>query len=93
MRFVFQERLGDSPYVEKIWWTHSAHAGSFLSQAVSQWEMVVWHHQGRTQLTVRGPETHATPADCPADAEFVGIQFKLGTFMPRCLQASLWMER
>lgn len=83
MRFVFQERPSDSPYVEKIWWTQSEHAGSFLSRAVTQWEMVVWHHQGTTQLTVRGPETHATWAGCPADADFVGIQFTLGTFMPR----------
>ncbi len=83
MHFVFEERPSDSSYVDKIWRTHSTHAGSFLSRAVSQWEMVVWRHQGTTQFTVRGPETHATPAHCPADAEFVGIQFKLGTCMPR----------
>jgi AraC-like DNA-binding protein len=35
-----------------------------------------------TTLTVRGPETKATSADYPADAEFFGIIFKLGTFMP-----------
>lgn len=83
MRFDFQERPGDALYIEKIWWTQSAYASSFLSRAVTQWEMVVRHHQGMIQLTMRGPETHATWADCPADAEFVGIQFKLGTFMPR----------
>ena len=31
---------------------------------------------------MRGPETKATTADIPADAEFFGIQFKLGAFMP-----------
>ena len=44
--------------------------------------MVVTRYNGKTTLTVRGPETKATPADCPADAEFFGIVFKLGTFMP-----------
>jgi AraC-like DNA-binding protein len=42
----------------------------------------VTKYKGKTTLTVRGPETRATTADCPADAEFFGIVFKLGTFMP-----------
>lgn len=33
-------------------------------------------------FTVRGPETKATMADCPAHGEWFGIHFKLGTFMP-----------
>jgi AraC-like DNA-binding protein len=37
---------------------------------------------GKTMITVRGPETKASEVDFPADAEFVGITFKLGTFMP-----------
>jgi hypothetical protein len=46
------------------------------------WVMVVTRLAGRTFLTVRGPETRATSADCPADGEWVGVHFKLGTFMP-----------
>lgn len=82
MNFVFEERASDAPFVEKVWWTQSEQAGSFISQAVSQWEMVVTTYNGKTTFTVRGPETQATPADCPPDAEFLGIVFKLGTFMP-----------
>ena len=44
--------------------------------------MAVTRHEGKTFLTVRGPETKATTADCPADGEWLGIRFKLGTFMP-----------
>jgi hypothetical protein len=33
-------------------------------------------------ITARGPETKASEADFPADAEFFGIVFKLGSFMP-----------
>lgn len=44
--------------------------------------MVVTRHEGKTFLTVRGPETKATMADCPANGEWFGIHFKLGTFMP-----------
>lgn len=44
--------------------------------------MVVTRLQGRVLLTVRGPETKATLAVCPAQGEWVGLLFKLGTFMP-----------
>jgi hypothetical protein len=44
--------------------------------------MVVTRYEGRTSLTIRGPETKATTADCPADGEWFAIRFKLGTFMP-----------
>lgn len=80
--FVFEMRSADSSLVEGIWRTRSEQAGSFISTATAHWEMVVTRYQGQTNLTVRGPETIATPADFPADMEFFGIIFKLGTFMP-----------
>src|SRR5258706_2848391 len=45
--------------------------------------MVVTRHNGKTSLTVRGPETKAAALDCPAEGEWLGIRFKLGTFMPQ----------
>jgi AraC-like DNA-binding protein len=45
--------------------------------------MVVTRQKGKTYLTVRGPETKAMPAPVPEDAEFFGVIFKLGAFMPR----------
>jgi AraC-like DNA-binding protein len=42
---------------------------------------VVTHLQGKTFLTVRGPETRPTLADCPAKGEWVGVLFKLGSYM------------
>ena len=80
--FPFDERGADSPFIEKIWRTRSAPYEAFISVAVTHWEMVVTRQAGRAYLTVRGPETKATTADIPADAEFFGIQFKLGAFMP-----------
>ena len=82
MAFIFEDRPADSSCVDTIWRTHSEGAGSFISRAVSQWEMVVTRHEDTTTLTVRGPETKATPAPIPADAEFVGISFTLGAFLP-----------
>jgi hypothetical protein len=77
-----EERLSDSPFVERVWYSRSAEGGAFISVAESHWEMVITRCRDQTTLTVRGPETHATPAFSPPDAEFCGIVFKPGAFMP-----------
>lgn len=82
MLFDFEERTSDSPFVHAIWKSHTLGMGTFSSIAVSHWEMVITKQYGETYLTVRGPETRATPAICSEDHETFGIQFKLGTFMP-----------
>jgi AraC-like DNA-binding protein len=82
MLLIFDDKPSDSPLVERIWRCHSERAGTFLSIAASHWEMVVTRHNGKTTLTVRGPETNAATLDCPAEGEWLGIRFKLGTFMP-----------
>ena len=86
---VFEERPSDSVFVERVWRARSERAGSFLSIAQNNFEMVVTRHQGRTFLTLRGPETKATIADCPAEGEWLGIRFALGTFMPQHMPADL----
>ena len=82
MLITFADRPSDSPFVERVWRSHSERAGVFHSIAASHWNIVVTRLEGRTSLTVRGPETKATMADCPAHGEWFGIHFKLGTFMP-----------
>ncbi|MCC7451040.1 MAG: helix-turn-helix transcriptional regulator [Anaerolineae bacterium] len=87
-----KERRSDSPYVERVWHSQSDHGGSFISTAESHWEIVITKHLYSTNLTVRGPETQATAADCPPDAEFTGIVFKAGAFMPK-FPARMVMDR
>lgn len=82
MEFVFDARSENSSFVEMIWHTHSERAGTFTSVAASNWEMVIATFNGKTTIVARGPETKASQADFPAEAEFFGITFKLGTFMP-----------
>lgn len=79
----FEDRPSDSPLVEKVWRSRSERGGSFVSIAATNFEIAVTRIRGRTFLTLRGPETKATIADCPAGGEWVGIRFRLGTFMPR----------
>ena len=49
---------------------------------MSHWELVVTKLNGRTTVTVRGPETKVTSLRCPAGGEWLGIRFRLGTIMP-----------
>jgi hypothetical protein len=79
---LFEDRPSDSPFVERVWRSHSERAGMFQSIAACHWEMVVTRHEGKTSLTVRGPETKATTAECPAHGDWFAIRFRLGTFMP-----------
>jgi hypothetical protein len=37
---------------------------------------------GKTTVIVHGPETMASMAEVPADGEWFGVRFKVGTFMP-----------
>lgn len=83
MAFILEEeRSSDSPLVDMIWRTQSDRVGSFIAPAVIQWEIVLMKHEGKTTLAVRGPDTKASPAAIPADAEWLGITFKLGSYMP-----------
>jgi AraC-like DNA-binding protein len=80
--FVFEDRPSESPFVDRVWRCHSLRSGTFTSVAASHCELVATRYRGRIRLTVRGPETRPTPADCPADAEWIGIRLSIGTWLP-----------
>ena len=80
--FALERRSVGSPYVHEMWWTRSEPVEAFVSVATSHWVMVVTRQRNATTVTVRGPETRATSVPIPEDAEFIGIQFGLGTYMP-----------
>ncbi|MCA9837316.1 MAG: AraC family transcriptional regulator [Trueperaceae bacterium] len=89
MTFDFDYILPNSAYVTTIWRTRTEAGGSFISRAASQWEMVITKQQGKTTFTVRGPTTRASLAPVPEAAEFVGIQFKQGSFIPHLPSSQL----
>jgi Helix-turn-helix domain len=90
--FALEERGSSSLFVDRTWRTRSEPEASFISVAAAHWEMVVTRQRGAAWLTVRGPETKATSVPIPADAEFFGIQFSLGAFMPS-LRPGLLVDR
>jgi AraC-like DNA-binding protein len=86
---AFDIRSSDSPFVERVWRARSERPGSFHSVAQSSVEMVVSRVGGRTSFTLRGPETRVSQADLPAEGEWMGIRFAVGTFLPRFVPSSL----
>jgi Helix-turn-helix domain len=86
---LFENRLSDSPFVERVWRCHSERGGKFISVAASNFEMALTRLRGKTFLTLRGPEMKASTLDCPGEGEWLCIRFKLGTFMPQRLPGSL----
>jgi hypothetical protein len=86
---VFEDRVSDSAFVERVWRCHSERGGEFSSVAAGHFEMAITRLRGKTFLTLRGPETRASTVDCPAEGEWVCVRFKLGTFMPQLPPGSL----
>ena len=92
MLITFEHRASSTPLVERVWRSRSDQGGTFHSMASCNWGIVFSRVAGRTSVTVRGPETKATAADCPADGEWFGVQFQVGTFMP-LLPAGMLRDR
>lgn len=80
--FDLETRQSDSPLVDRVWRARSVHSGMFQSMASNRLMMVVTLRDGKSMITVRGPATRATPLFCDADGEWVGIDFRVGAFMP-----------
>jgi AraC-like DNA-binding protein len=78
----FDSRSSDSSFVQTVYQARSIGGGSFVSTAESHWETVITKQKDRLLFSIRGPETKASPAPIPRDAEFLGIIFKHGMFMP-----------
>jgi hypothetical protein len=90
VQLIIEERESDSPFVERVWRSRSEDISTFTSIAANHFEFVVTKYQGNIMVTLRGPETQATVATpVLSDAEFFGILFKLGTFMPHMPIANL----
>jgi len=83
MNPTYEERLSDSPYVDKIGRFRAEDAYAHVCTANVLWNMLLVRHQDKTSLSLWGPMTQSGLMNYPQGAEFMFIVFKLGTFMPR----------
>jgi hypothetical protein len=77
MFLTFEDRRSDSPFIERVWRSHSAAGGVFQSIAESNLELVVTRLPGLTRVTLRGPVTAPSMVDCPPNGQWFAIRFRL----------------
>jgi hypothetical protein len=77
------DRPSDSPFIERVWRSHSERGGPFIAVASTHWEFVVSRVQGQVSVTLHGGETRARPVQCPADGEWFAVRFRPEAFMPQ----------
>ena len=66
----------------RIWTAASDSATDFSSIAKGNLMLVVARIGGTTTVHLRGPETTATTMTSPRDAEYFGIDLRLGAYLP-----------
>ena len=74
-------RASDSPWIDVVWTSTSADVREMTSVATARWGLVFWEQDGRRFAAVTGPETSTGHAPVPQWAQFVGIEFAIGTFL------------
>lgn len=74
----FEVRRSDAPLIDCVWRCRSSDGGDLVSVASSNWHLVIGTTNGRTEVSVRGPETGAIRGPLPLASDWVGIRFGLG---------------
>ncbi|MDG4808769.1 AraC family transcriptional regulator [Micromonospora sp. WMMD1120] len=81
MRFEHRDVETDASVVDRVWRTHSAVGDTMTSAARTCCHLVLTRMRGRLHVSLRGPETRATTAPVPPDAEFLGVRLALGAVL------------
>jgi hypothetical protein len=82
MTLNYEERLSDSPYIEKVTHGWTTGEGSTIRPAEVSWHMILTRHSGGTEFLLVGPLETSGVASWGGEAEILWIKFKLGAFMP-----------
>ncbi len=80
---------GPTDSLFRIWAAECDTATDFSSLATFTTGIGFARIGGVTAVHLRGPATKATPLTCSADSEFFGVDFRLGSYLPRFPPAGL----
>ncbi|MFE9189556.1 helix-turn-helix domain-containing protein [Micromonospora sp. NPDC007208] len=81
MRFEHRDTETDASVVDRVWRTCSDAEDTMTSAARTCCQLILTRIQGQLLASLRGPETRATTAPVPPNAEFLGIRLALGTVL------------
>jgi hypothetical protein len=76
---TFETRPSESPWISTVWTCGSDDIATMTAVASETWGLVFWHEDGAAQAAIVGPESRTACAPVPREADFVGIQFAVGT--------------
>ena len=68
--------------LERVWTAACDSPTDFSSVAKVNPMIAIARIAGTTTVHLRGPETRATTVSCPPDAEYLGAEPSLGTYLP-----------
>jgi hypothetical protein len=77
-----EERLSDSPYVERVWHGIAEASGAFTAPADGCWELIVKTVDRHTTFMFSGPVSRSVDSSFSEGMSILSIKFRLGTFMP-----------
>lgn len=92
MAFESSSHAAQSPYISQLWHSRSSAGGAFMSVAQGQWEIVFSAHEGQRYVTLRGPETKPSLANCPPEGEWLGVRLPIGAYFPIVKQATALID-
>ena len=81
LRFEHRDTETDARVVDRVWRTCSDAEDTMTSAARTCCQLILTRMQGHLLASLRGPETRATIAPVPPNAEFLGVRFTLGTVL------------
>jgi len=84
----YTQRQSDVRGIKQFWQSHSDAAGPIMSIASGHWILAFCMHDGRRYVVLHGPESKPVAAVYPANGTWVGIQFAIGTVLPRFAQSA-----
>jgi hypothetical protein len=73
---------GPTERLERVYTATCDSPTDFSSMASIRAGIAIARIRGTTTVHLRGPETKATTLSCPADSEFLGVELRLGTYLP-----------
>jgi hypothetical protein len=81
LRFEHRDTGADASIVDRVWRARSDAADTMTSAARTSCQLILTRSRGGLLAAVRGPETTATTAPVPPEAEFLGIRLTLGAVL------------
>ena len=80
-RVRYEERLSESPFVERIWRTESDEDDVCIAIADGRWDLMFYTLNGKTNVMVTGAQNGVVTIPHLAGSQWLGIRFRLGVMM------------